>query len=272
MFQLHAVSSSHDSVENFIQKTIALYDLVDFIHIRERRWTVEAFLTVIEAIKQKDPSIRKLIINDRVDIAHMSGISQVQLPSHSFGPKEINSHFPSMTIGCSVHDIETARKKEAEGADYLLFGHIYETDSKKDLLPRGLNLLQQITEAVSIPVIAIGGITPERMKDVKQAGAKGVAVMSGIFSSDDYVQKAIEYREQINQLERSMYMNIIINGKEKQIPTSVTTIQQLIEYLEITNPVIIVEKNDVILQQEDHETTTIEAEDRIEFIQFVGGG
>ncbi|HLS22994.1 MAG TPA: sulfur carrier protein ThiS [Pseudogracilibacillus sp.] len=67
-------------------------------------------------------------------------------------------------------------------------------------------------------------------------------------------------------------MNVTINGKEMHIPEDVDTVAKLISHLEIRNPVVIVELNDEILQKEDHEKTTIKADDRIEFIQFVGGG
>lgn len=67
-------------------------------------------------------------------------------------------------------------------------------------------------------------------------------------------------------------MNVIINGNKKQLPKEINTVTKLITHLDITNPVIIVEKNDVILQKAEHETTPIQENDRIEFIQFVGGG
>jgi len=67
-------------------------------------------------------------------------------------------------------------------------------------------------------------------------------------------------------------MEVTINGNELVIPTAVDTITKLIKHLEINNPVVIVEYNDVILQKEAHENTMIQSSDRIEFIQFVGGG
>jgi len=67
-------------------------------------------------------------------------------------------------------------------------------------------------------------------------------------------------------------MKVIINGNDMEIPSTVNTISKLIEHLKITNPVVIVEHNHVILEKEDHATTTIAPTDRIEFIQFVGGG
>ena len=67
-------------------------------------------------------------------------------------------------------------------------------------------------------------------------------------------------------------MEVTINGNAMVIPEKVDTITKLIEHLEINNPVVIVEHNDVILQKESHENTMVQASDRIEFIQFVGGG
>lgn len=67
-------------------------------------------------------------------------------------------------------------------------------------------------------------------------------------------------------------MEVTINGNAMVIPKKVDTITKLIEHLEINNPVVIVEHNDVILQKESHENTMVQASDRIEFIQFVGGG
>ena len=67
-------------------------------------------------------------------------------------------------------------------------------------------------------------------------------------------------------------MEVNINGNAMVIPKKVDTITKLIEHLEINNPVVIVEHNDVILQKETHENTMVQANDRIEFIQFVGGG
>lgn len=67
-------------------------------------------------------------------------------------------------------------------------------------------------------------------------------------------------------------MDVIINGNERELSEEINTVSKLIRHLEITNPVIIVEHNDVILQKVDHEKTVIKAGDQIELIQFVGGG
>ena len=82
-------------------------------------------------------------------------------------------------IGTSVHSLEDLEKAISLGVTYVLAGHIYDTDCKKGLPGRGLDFLQQICNNVRVPVIAIGGINMDRLKEVKDVGASGAAIMSG---------------------------------------------------------------------------------------------
>lgn len=86
-----------------------------------------------------------------------------------------------IVVGCSVHSLEEAREAEALGADYMIAGHIYATDCKKGLPPRGLDFLEKICRSVSLPVYGIGGIRldPEQIEKTLAAGARGVCIMSG---------------------------------------------------------------------------------------------
>ena len=85
-------------------------------------------------------------------------------------------------IGSSVHSVEDALKAESLGADYLTAGHIYTTDCKKGLPPRGLVFLEEVCRRVSIPVYAIGGIkiNEKQLQEVMDCGAKGGCIMSGM--------------------------------------------------------------------------------------------
>ena len=87
-------------------------------------------------------------------------------------------------IGSSVHSVEDALKAESLGADYLTAGHIYTTDCKKGLAPRGLEFLKEVCDSVTIPVYAIGGIDVDgtRRDEVKMCGAAGSCIMSGMMS------------------------------------------------------------------------------------------
>ena len=82
-------------------------------------------------------------------------------------------------LGVSVHSVEQAVRAQQLGADFLIAGHIFPTDCKPGLPPRGLEFLGQVCRAVTIPVYAIGGITPENAPLAVKAGAAGVCIMSG---------------------------------------------------------------------------------------------
>ena len=88
-------------------------------------------------------------------------------------------------IGSSCHSVEDAEEALSLGAGYITAGHIYETDCKKGLVPRGTIFLKSVCESVDIPVYAIGGISPQNIKDVVNAGAEGVCIMSSFMNCPD---------------------------------------------------------------------------------------
>lgn len=87
-------------------------------------------------------------------------------------------------LGASVHSAQEAKKAEELGADYVIAGHIFPTECKKGVLPRGLAFLKEVCDRVSIPVLAVGGISKERINDAYSAGADGICVMSRFMQCD----------------------------------------------------------------------------------------
>ena len=83
-------------------------------------------------------------------------------------------------IGASCHSVEEAQEAERLGCTYITAGHVFVTDCKKGLAPRGLEFLQDVCRSVSIPVYAIGGINGENIDAVRKTGASGACVMSGL--------------------------------------------------------------------------------------------
>lgn len=135
------------------------------------------------------------IVNDRLDVALASGADGVHL-----GPEDLPVHEarriagPGLIIGASAGDPETARRLEGEGAGYLGSGPVYPTDTKPDTRAViGPDGLARVTEAVGIPVVGIGGIDPERARQVMAAGARGVAVISALFHAHDPEARAREF-------------------------------------------------------------------------------
>lgn len=126
-----------------------------------------------------------LIVNDRADVALAVGADAVQRTNASLSIADIRAVADKLRIGASVHSWQDAVAAEGEGADWIVFGPIYDTASKRRYgAPQGLAKLDAVVRAVRIPVVAIGGITPERVAEVRAAGAHGVAAISAILSAD----------------------------------------------------------------------------------------
>ena len=127
-----------------------------------------------------------LVVNDRVDVALAVGADAVQRTSTSLRIEEIRAIADKrLRVGASVHSLPDALEAEVEGADWLVFGPVYDTPSKRMYGPsQGLEKLARVAAAVRLPVVAIGGITPARVRDVRAAGARGVAVVSSILAAD----------------------------------------------------------------------------------------
>ena len=126
-------------------------------------------------------------INDRLDVALAAEADGVHLGPDDLPILDVRRSVPDeFIIGCSVDTLDGARKAEAEGADYLGVGTVYPTENKPDAGDViGLSGLRQVAEAVDIPVLGIGGITPERASDIAGAGACGAAVIGAVMGAQD---------------------------------------------------------------------------------------
>lgn len=119
------------------------------------------------------------IFNGHSDLARQLHAGGVQLSFSTYMESPVDNFVDIPLIGVSVHSRKEAEAAAARGADYLIYGHVFATDCKPGLPPRGLGALQEICRGVSIPVYAIGGIGPENAGLCRQAGAAGVCMMSG---------------------------------------------------------------------------------------------
>ena len=112
-------------------------------------------------------------INDRVDIAVLTGANGVHLPSKSVPIDFIKHKFPELIVGKSCHSVEEAIEAEKAGADYITFSPIFETPGKGK--PKGIEALKEVVQKVNIPVYALGGITEDKIPEVLKTGAYGIA-------------------------------------------------------------------------------------------------
>jgi thiamine-phosphate pyrophosphorylase len=125
----------------------------------------------------------RVLINDRLDVAWAIQAAGVHLSEHSV-PARALTHWrnragrPNFLAGASCHSLEAAKQAAAAGADYIFFGPVFATPSKQAFgAPQGLRKLEVICRAVSLPVLAIGGITSQNAADCLQAGAAGIAAI-----------------------------------------------------------------------------------------------
>lgn len=119
-----------------------------------------------------------LLVSARLDVALAVGTAGVHLPEHDLPVAAARRLAGAILVGRSVHSSEAARESAAEGADYLLFGPVFETPSHPGRIPAGLAALAQVVAAVDIPVLAIGGVNAERAPDCLAVGAAGYAAIS----------------------------------------------------------------------------------------------
>lgn len=170
---------------------------ISTIILREKDLSYEELLTmakkVIEVIGIRNV---KLIINNNLEVAKVVEAYGFHLSFEKFIETKLSFNG---IIGVSVHSREEAITAEKHGADYLLLGHIFETECKKDLPPRGIEIIKTIKKNVDIPVIALGGIKPENILEIMVAGADGAAVMSTIMQADDPCNITVRYIDEMRK-------------------------------------------------------------------------
>lgn len=196
--ELHVVSTGRQSFAELAGIAGAIRPYVDAIHLRERTKTARELLEGIGLLLAAGVPADRIVINDRADVAAAAGVRGVQLAYHSLEVSAVKRLFPQLRVGKSVHSAEEALQAEAEGADYVFYGHIYATASKPDLPARGIEALRRLTDLVRIPVIAIGGVKPDNVTEVLRAGAAGIAVMSGLLEAPDPLSEAVAYRNYLH--------------------------------------------------------------------------
>jgi thiamine-phosphate pyrophosphorylase len=163
------------------------------IQIREKKLEAKELMDLAlkaRAAKSSDKSL--LLINERADIALAAGLDGVHLPEKACSAMALRTFAPGLIYGCSVHSALSLRIAEESGADYLLFGPVFDTPSKRKYgPPQGLENLEALCQATSLPVFAVGGINPENAARCIAKGAYGIAGIS-IFQDTTRFIKTIE--------------------------------------------------------------------------------
>jgi len=167
---------------------------IDWIQIREKDFSGKQFSSLARAavaqtkqINERNGRQTRIIVNDRLDVALSENTGGVHLSEHSLPVRDVctwlaanpNLAEPDKFLaGASCHSVQAALSAARDGADYIFFGPVFATPSKASFgSPQGLERLAEVCNAVSIPVLAIGGITVDNASDCFAAGAGGVAAI-----------------------------------------------------------------------------------------------
>ena len=127
-----------------------------------------------------------LLINDHVDVALAIGADGVHVGQHDLPVDIARRLLPSgAVVGCSTNNADEAKRAQVHGASYIAVGRIFPTGSKSNTRPASLDTIRQVKAAVSVPVVAIGGITAENVDQVIAAGADAAAVIAAVCAAED---------------------------------------------------------------------------------------
>ena len=136
----------------------------------------------------------RLIVRRYAGVARRLGLRQVHLSMAELRQAEPEA-LAGLQTGISVHSVAEAVEAQHLGAAYLIAGHIYATDCKKELAPRGLDFLREVCQSVKLPVFAIGGVKAVRIPELLACGAAGCCVMSGAMqcaSPEAYISNCLQ--------------------------------------------------------------------------------
>ncbi len=169
---------------------------VKFIQLREKHLPTRKLLDMGYWMSELTKEYgAKLFINDRVDIALAVGADGVHLGQDSIPAHAVRKIAgDKLLVGVSTHGIDEAIEAEKDGADFITLGPVYQTPSKlKYGNPIGIDTLRRVKSKISIPVLAIGGIKLDKVKEVMEAGADGVALISAILTAENIKETSEEF-------------------------------------------------------------------------------
>lgn len=160
---------------------------VTMVQLREKELDYQDFLK--EAVKMRELTRNykvPLIINDNFEIALACDADGVHVGQSDLEAKQARALLgKDKILGVTAKTVEQARLAEKNGADYLGVGAVFGSSTKKDAVPMTVERLGEIARAVSIPIVAIGGISEENVMRLEGSGIAGIAVVSGIFAAED---------------------------------------------------------------------------------------
>lgn len=142
--ELHVISNGHMPFEELVNVAMQIESEIDYLHIREREKSTKELYEGVESLLMEGFPASKIVINDRIDIAILLNIPRVQLGYRSTDVKSVKEKFSYLHVGYSVHSLDEAIVAFKNGADSLVYGHVFPTDCKKVCQREGLKKFQTL--------------------------------------------------------------------------------------------------------------------------------
>jgi thiazole tautomerase (transcriptional regulator TenI) len=199
---VHAVTNDEIMLRpGFLRKAMGVMRVLGergAVHVRSQLLdTPTLFSLTLALIELHDQTKCWCIVNDRVDIALACGVQGVQLTHKSIAVPDVRRIAPALRVGASVHSPDEARDAELAGAEWCVAGSVFETPSHPGMPRQETTFINDVVAAVSLPVIAIGGIRPEHVRSLVYRGAHGVAAIRGIWNDENSELAASRYLSQV---------------------------------------------------------------------------
>lgn len=203
-FDLYLVTDRHQTNGRPLLRLIeeALDAGVRAVQLRERELAVRDLFFLAEKVRiLTEKAGALLIINNRMDVCLAVGADGVHLRSDHFPMSIVRAKLgPDRLIGTSCHSVADVMASELGGADFVVLGPIYDTFSKRPYgAPFGKEIIQDSRSCTSVPILGIGGVQLERVSEVIQAGASGVAMISAILKAEDVRQAVGQVKEALTR-------------------------------------------------------------------------
>ncbi len=270
--RLHAVTDDRVvAAGNVVERAAAMAAAAGpalAVHVRSRALDGAAFLDLALRVSEAArPHGSWLVVNDRADVARAAGARAIVSGRSGLSVRDARTVAPGLAVARSVHDAGSARAAEAEGADFLVAGAVFETPSHPGAPPGGSALVADAARG-GRQVIAIGGITPGNAGEAVRAGAWGVAAIRALWDARDPAAAA---RALLAALPATETIAVVVNGESRVVPAG-TTLAGLLEQLGLDPRAVVVEHNRRIVRRDALGRTPLSGGDAVELVHFVGGG
>jgi thiazole tautomerase (transcriptional regulator TenI) len=195
---IHAVTSDEIVLrEDFIDVACAVMAALGArgaLHLRAGRISAARLQTLASGLEAAQAITGAwLVVNDRIDLALGARARGAQLTSRSLSVADVRRAASALALGASVHSLDEAKNAARDGATWLVAGHVFATATHAGEEGRGITFLRAVAAAVTIPVVAIGGVRPEHCRVLRAAGAYGLAAIRGIWDAPNAERAASDY-------------------------------------------------------------------------------